>query len=276
LSERRKILINEKKAADELLTQLKDENTKLRIQQKMYSEENAKKRYQLLIQLQKQVSESCPDDQLCQTLQEIKKCCNSCKEIGKCNLQSIVNPGAVQQLIQAGFFENITLDLQKKGTAEEFVAKLRSELGKTLTREQESKIEQAIYDHNEKLSVIVAEREVVSSTLNNTFRAFQIGLTPGDPKDSKEIISGLEHLRKSLTEESKLWTETMQRVLDETLTPIQLAHFYLRVEFQHRSVVQLNTFWNALNQTLHTNIKSEGCKKESYVMKETLTPQVCQ
>eukprot|EP01114_Cavostelium_apophysatum_P012462 TRINITY_DN2794_c0_g1_i1.p1 TRINITY_DN2794_c0_g1~~TRINITY_DN2794_c0_g1_i1.p1 ORF type:complete len:506 (+),score=171.75 TRINITY_DN2794_c0_g1_i1:107-1624(+) len=265
LEEEKKQLINEKKAADALLEKLKDENSKLRTAQKSESEETAKKRYELLVKLQKQVSEAASDDALCQTIQEVKSCCRNCQDIGRCNLQSIINPGSVQQLVSAGFFNNIKLDLEKKGTIEEFVSKMRLEIGKMLSAEQQAKIEKAVTEHNENLQVVLAEREAITNSITKSFEDLKAhqNVEPckctgtcecppaSDVKEYKEVVTSLEHLRKNLGNEAALWMKTFEAVVDDTLTPLQMAHFFLKVEFQHRSVVQLNTFWAALNKTIN-------------------------
>jgi len=98
-------LAREKKAADDMLQKLQAENQSLRQTQKYYSEENAKKRLNLLVKLQDQVNSAATDDVLCGTISDIKQCCRSCMDLGQCNLQSIINPNVVQQLVASGFFE---------------------------------------------------------------------------------------------------------------------------------------------------------------------------
>jgi len=95
--------------------------------------------------------------------------------------------------------------------------------------------------------VILTERNALAEEISKTFKLIQS--QGSDSKDYLEIVGSLEHLRKSLSDEAKLWKSSMTQLIDETLTPLQVAQFYLKVEFTHASVRQLGTFWAALNKT---------------------------
>jgi len=241
-------LAREKKAADDMLQKLQAENQSLRQTQKYYSEENAKKRLNLLVKLQDQVNSAATDDVLCGTISDIKQCCRSCMELGQCNLQSIINPNVVQQLVQSGFFESTVKSelCNQQSKIEDLVTKLKTEV-RSLSTDQLNKIDNIVIYHTEKLEVILTERNSLAEEISKTFQLIQS--QGSDSKDYLEIVGSLEHLRKSLSDEAKLWKFSMNQVIDETLTPLQVAQFYLKVEFTHASVRQLGTFWAALNKT---------------------------
>jgi len=209
----------------------------------------------LLKQLEIQVNEGADDATLCQTINEIKGCCYNCMSLGQCNLDSIVSPSAVQSLVTAGFFDNtVKPDLlpPKKGSIEDLVTKLKTEI-KSLTDQQKEKLDRLAYEHTEKMRVLLQERNELTENISGNFKNIQQKkgaktIISNEAQDYVEIISSMEHLRKSLKDESKEWEDTLKKMVDDTLTPLQVAQFLLRIEFQHASVRQLNSIWSALNK----------------------------
>jgi len=261
LENEKKLLISERRQAEDTLKKVKEENEKLRRQQKVYSEDTAKKRLALLKQLEVQVNEGADDATLCETINNIKSCCSNCMSLGQCNLESIISPSAVQRLVMAGFFENtIKPDLvAKKGSIEDLVVKLKTEI-KSLTNEQRSRIDRIADDHKEKMKILLQEREELTNNISVNFGNIQtkkdltlLSPTEKTSQDYVEIIGSLEHLRKSLKDEASEWELTLKKMVEDTLTPLQVAQFLLRVEFQHASVRQLNNIWSALNKTTVPN-----------------------
>jgi len=252
LESEKKQLMSEQRAAQELLLKMKEENEKLRKDQKVQSEENAHKRKELLLKLEKQVGDQANDEQLCSTICEIKGVTTKCSEFSRCNLRSLISPSAVEKLVAAGFFENTVQQTTQKGTIEDVVAKLKNEI-KSLTPDQKAKMDRVIENHNQAMLDIRKERDDLTKQIGGTFAELRAKtMNDRQTQDYVEVLGSLEHLRGSLYSEGITWDKSLKNLIDDILTPRQMAQFLLKIEVEHASVKQLNTFWTALNQTVHT------------------------
>eukprot|EP00027_Filamoeba_sp_ATCC50430_P008019 CAMPEP_0168548750 /NCGR_PEP_ID=MMETSP0413-20121227/4735_1 /TAXON_ID=136452 /ORGANISM="Filamoeba nolandi, Strain NC-AS-23-1" /LENGTH=482 /DNA_ID=CAMNT_0008579089 /DNA_START=82 /DNA_END=1530 /DNA_ORIENTATION=+ len=252
LEEEKRILLNEQKNAEIMLRKLKDENERLKKNYQVSSEETKTKRLDLLKKLESQVVNKADENTISMTIAEINECCRKCMDLGKCSLNQLISPATVGQLVDNGFFEDKSKveTLARKGSLANLVEKLQKEI-KSLNQEQLDHLNKELQAHHSRLEVIYKEREELTQRITVHFR--ELKNSKSDFSKFLETLSCLEHLRKSLEDEAQEWTRSMQAMLGGTLSPLQMAQFLLKVEFQHASVCQLNTVWSSLNKNWACN-----------------------
>lgn len=248
LEEEKNILLNEQQAAQSLLTNLKEENEGLKRKQVKKSEENDKERHRLLTLLEQQLRDNVDDKTLSKTLLEIKGCCGNVIKLGQAHLEQLISPNVIETLLGNGFFDGDHTSLDTKttrGGISDLVNRLKTEV-KNLSAEQIKKLDTLSHDHYLTLTAIYDDRKKIIEKIRQSISVMRQNTTPSD---NAVLLTNIELLRRNFFEETKEWTDSIGGMLDETLTPRQMAQFCLKIEFEHISVRQLKNFWNALNNT---------------------------
>jgi len=101
-------------------------------------------------------------------------------------------------------------------------------------------------EYKQRVSIIHKERAVLNEDITTAFTKIR---KRNELADYVQVITLLEHLRKSLADEATEWTTRLMYIIEELLKPIQTAQFLLKIEFTHASVTQLSSLWNAISQT---------------------------
>lgn len=102
-------------------------------------------------------------------------------------------------------------------------------------------LDQLVADYYKKLDDIREEREQLKKELTGFFGQSPFIKVKQEGEGVQSMLGGLallEYLRNNMAAEAHQFEDTMGK-LTSVLTPLQQAHFYLTVEFQHASVMQV-------------------------------------
>jgi len=244
-----------------LVNKLRQENASLRKTHQIDSTKIEKERLDTLAKLDELVRNNAPEEQLIPCLSIVKANCRKISSLGLCHLNMWLSPSVVHQLVKNGFFDSkAPPTLNTCSTVSDYAKRIIA-LVPSLTEEQNQEIMTIVESHQGEFDSIKTERE----ELNQEIAQFFTSSPPeGFKKESTDlprlisIMSTLEYLRKNLTEENEKIHAASCRLI-HVLTPRQQAQFFLEVEFQHRSVMQLKSLWDTMKktaETVDTNIKS--------------------
>jgi len=247
-------ILKEKDAALRLAQQLSQENNLLKQKHRREAYEIEQLRQVYLRDLDTQIRRIPPasDLEIVEVLNKLKDCCNRIHGVGQCHLEMLLTMDVAKQLSTVGFFgtEKAKVELAEyPESMATFARKLITEVH-TLNMEQKRRIEGFLEDHYAGLERIRLAREELNGELAN-FMSTSMHLPPEQNMPTMiGSLATLEYLRENMKAEAAQYELTMDRMMD-ALTPRQQAQFYLRVEFQHRAVIQLKDVWEAIKNASH-------------------------
>jgi len=250
-------LINERENMMAMLSKLISENSDLKSQQTKTTDQKIhkqveKERLRLLQMLAELIKNNAPDEAIEPILKQIKEECKKVNRLGQCHLQQLLSPSAVSELVDAGFFESPIGDIeveQRRGSIMDMVNKIFKNVH-TLTQDQKDRINALVVRHYQKIDTLRTERQQINGEVAKFFDISKNTSIPTiQPPDKQALLNTvavLELLRKNLAQEADQWEESMS-FIEKELTPRQEAEFFLKIEVQHASVLQLKALWNAMN-----------------------------
>jgi len=198
------------------------------------------------------IKNNAPDEAIEPILKQIKEECKKVNRLGQCHLQQLLSPSAVSELVDAGFFESPIGDIeveQRRGSIMDMVNKIFKNVH-TLTQDQKDRINALVVRHYQKIDTLRTERQQINGEVAKFFDISKNTSIPTiQPPDKQALLNTvavLELLRKNLAQEADQWEESMS-FIEKELTPRQEAEFFLKIEVQHASVLQLKALWNAMN-----------------------------
>lgn len=251
----------------EIVNNLKKENESLRKSHFQDSEKIQKDRMEVLKQLEALVQRGATDEEILPYVNTLSGYCKQISSIGECHANLLLNPSVVCHLAKSGFFENANVPsvcASNEGTITCFGNKVLKFV-KTLTEEQKDKIKKIVTSAEKELEPIKIEREHLNQEITAYFSQQNptiVAKKEGDMSMLIQAMSTLEYLRKNVTAEMNKCSATFGQIMSQ-LTPRQRAQFYLDVEFQHNSVIQLKSMWDVFS-------KHAVCPKQGLMLQGSL------
>jgi len=229
-------------------------------------------RQEILTRLEKQLCSEASDEEIMQTINEGRKLCDRCIAIGRRELMDLISSHVMEQLVVKGFLKSDKFMVQtrdRKGSMADMIDQMKAEID-DLTEDQIMKLDLITERHFKKLEILDKERAELAQKLTRYFSPGKFITTGGEVSPSNlmeprsnivgklDVVRSaglLEHLRQSLHSEANEWFDTLMECLDGTMTPRQIAKFYLYCEFQYANVQQLSLFWSALSKEWENNAR---------------------
>jgi len=249
-------LEQEHKSALRIIEQLHKENEALRSENRDVSEKVEKERSVLMDKLAFLMKNNASDEELVSVLNQLKEICKQINAIGECHFHLALSPSLVTHLVKGGFFQetkgNITPTLEGEGSVASFAHKVIASID-NLMEPQKAAILQALNDCEKKLELLCSERDQLNRDMNSLFH--NTNSLPGvfikrEPADVVQMMSSLEYLRTLVGKEIQLSDQFFKQIM-MILTPRQQAQLYLQLEYQHSSIIQLKSLWEAFTNSLH-------------------------
>jgi len=242
----------ENKKLNETINKLKFENTNLKRSHLSAAERIDKERQSLLTKLEEALKSQLPDDQIVVILDAMDNLCKEISIIGECHWSMLISPNTVTHLAKSGFFGNqpgapsIVEQVSDTHGIAQFANKVIEMV--QLSQEQKEKLTTLVDRYYKQLQIWKEEREQINAEILEYFGKRQQD-TQGDIQKLVHMVSTLELLRKNLSAEAASW-ETVSGEITDMLTIRQRAQFYLDVEWQHKSVMQLKSMWDSLTSVV--------------------------
>jgi len=256
LNEEKEKIEREHKSTLKLVDQLKQENQRLKTPAVATNLDQLEtERTSLLVKLN-ELFKSYPQNEtiLLPVLEQLKANCKKLNSIGACHVRCLPGSTVVSQLVKSGFFvgaqSKIGYESEVAGIGH-FANKIMETI--SLSEEQKIFIKQQVVQHYSKLNDLGEQRDGLNKVIINSLDSTSVfPIVNPKQKDIPHLLqslSTLELLRQNVSEEAKKSEETMESIVN-ILTATQQAQFFLQVEFQHQSILQLKKIWEAIKSSV--------------------------
>jgi len=248
-------LENERLSTLDMVVKLQRENEDLKRAHQLESAQIEKDRLLVLDQLEICYKNNSPDSDLLPLLAKLHEYCKQISSIGECHAHLLLSPTVVSHLAKNGFFESpeaeVAMESDTWGLAN--LRKRLFEFVPSITDDQKIQLQATVTQHYQELDELRLERLQLNADISSFFSEnpnFQAKAeSPTDMPKMIQTMSTLEYLRQNLSDEIAKCESAIASCV-AILTPRQRAQFYLELETQHKSVLQLKTLWDAMKRSM--------------------------